>query len=86
MEKFDQNLDAKQLAYLMQADKMLLKNIGSTCFKRCIITYQTEYLNDYEMNCIDRSDSPALVSRVARQAAAGYFSPDPDGLNPPQTP
>ena len=48
------NLDAEQFATVMNADKQILRSIASTCFRRCVLTYEKEFLNDSELNCVDR--------------------------------
>ena len=47
-------LNASQLAVVMNADKSILRSIGSICFRRCIPSYEKEYLNEAEMVCVDR--------------------------------
>ena len=47
-------LNASQLAVVMNADKSILRSIGSICFRRCIPSYEKEHLNEAEMVCVDR--------------------------------
>ena len=48
-------LDPKQLAIVMNLDKQIMKSVGAICFRRCIPPeWHIEYLNDLEMNCVDR--------------------------------
>ena len=47
-------LNASQLAMILNADKSILRSIGTICFRRCIPSYEKEYLNDAEMVCVDR--------------------------------
>ena len=51
--KFILNVD--ELAVAMNADKQLLKTIGTICFRRCISnSFENDMLNPLEQNCIDR--------------------------------
>ena len=54
MEKSGSRLDAAQLAAVMNADKQILRQIGTVCFNRCVSTYTKEYLNEAEQVCVDR--------------------------------
>lgn len=47
-------LNASQLAVILNADKSILRSIGTICFRRCIPSYEKEFLNDAEMLCVDR--------------------------------
>ena len=63
------SLDPKLTAFLLNAEKVLLKDIGKVCFERCIVDSQLEYLTPLEQNCVDRCTSKydqvvRVVSRV----------------------
>jgi len=38
-------ISTEQLARILNSDKMLLNRIGDLCFRRCIVSYEKEYLN-----------------------------------------
>lgn len=38
----------EDMARVLNADKMLLNGVGEICFRRCISTYDKEYLNSLE--------------------------------------
>jgi hypothetical protein len=60
-------LDAQQLAYVLQVDKYLMKQIGEKCMRRCVLTYEVELLNALEQNCVDRCTSKfdEMVTHIA---------------------
>ena len=41
-------LDASQLAVILNADKTILRSIGTICFRRCIPSFEKEFLNEAE--------------------------------------
>ena len=50
-------LDADELATVLNADKQMLKTMGSICFRRCILNFDREQLNAAEQLCVDRCTS-----------------------------
>ena len=42
------------LVRLVNSEKMMLDNSGEVCFRRCVMSYEKEYLNTLEQSCVDR--------------------------------
>lgn len=41
-------LKVEDFAIILNTDKMLIKTIDEICFRRCILSYENEYLNQLE--------------------------------------
>ena len=41
-------LRAEDLARILNTDKLLLNNMSDLCFRRCIMSFEKEYLNQLE--------------------------------------
>ena len=41
-------LRAEDLARILNTDKLLLNNMSDLCFRRCIVSFEKEYLNQLE--------------------------------------
>ena len=48
------SLSAEQLATVMNADKQILRSMTTICFRRCVLSFEKEYLSEGEQNCVDR--------------------------------
>lgn len=46
--KLEYALNVDELAMVLNADKHLLKSMGSICFRRCILNFDREFLNAAE--------------------------------------
>lgn len=49
-----QKLSHESVARILNTDKLLLNSMGDVCFRRCIVSFEKEYLNPLEQNCVDR--------------------------------
>ncbi|CDW80201.1 UNKNOWN [Stylonychia lemnae] len=47
-------LKVEDISRILNSDKMLLSRMSDTCFRRCIASFEREYLNPLEQNCVDR--------------------------------
>lgn len=45
---FRHQLNAAQIAYILNTDKHLLKQMSQICFRRCIVSFEREHLNAAE--------------------------------------
>ena len=48
MEEGSRKLSAQEMAIVMSFDKQLCRNIGTICFRRCILTFDREMLTAAE--------------------------------------
>jgi hypothetical protein len=62
-------LTAEQLAAIINTDKSILRHIATTCFERCVYSFEREALNAAEQNCVDRCTNKfdQMVRLVAPQ-------------------
>ena len=44
----------EMISRILNTDKLLINNMTDLCFRRCIVSYEKEYLNPLEQNCVDR--------------------------------
>jgi len=42
------------ISRIINTDKLLINNMTDLCFRRCVFSYEKEYLNPLEQNCVDR--------------------------------
>ena len=42
------SLKVEEMSRILNTDKMIISSIGDICFRRCILSYDKEYLNPLE--------------------------------------
>ena len=60
------------MAFVMNADKSILRSISTICFRRCVQNFDREHLNALEQSCVDRCTSKydQMLRHVVSENAA----------------